>query len=231
MCNSFSHLVSVKNNNNWLLDSQFVEIKCKYNIADQLINWSEQDIELWFEWAKKEFKLKGLDDTAWSLNGQQLYDMDFAIFNNKMPNRTNAQFWKHIQILQCSNLVTIPFHKPTQNHLGWNGNIQLWQFLLELLEKPEFKSIIKWIDGEEFKFVSPEEVAELWGERKNNRTKMTYKKMSRVLRYYYKGNILAKGSTKFHYKFVNDVNKLKEFSKILPLNGVERNRLKHFTLN
>lgn len=91
MSDPFSHLVSVKNNNNWLLDSQFVEIKCKYNIADQLINWSEKDIKLWFEWAKTEFKLKGLDDTAWRLNGQQLYDMNFAIFNNKVPYRINAQ--------------------------------------------------------------------------------------------------------------------------------------------
>jgi GA-binding protein transcription factor alpha len=76
--------------------------------------------------------------------------------------------------------------------IGNNGQIQLWQFLLELLTDKEHRDVIHWLGSEgEFKLHNPEMVAQLWGERKNKPT-MNYEKLSRALRYYYDGDMIAK---------------------------------------
>lgn len=75
---------------------------------------------------------------------------------------------------------------------GNNGQIQLWQFLLELLTDKDSRDVIHWVgDDGEFKLSNPEKVAQLWGSRKNKPT-MNYEKLSRALRYYYDGDMIAK---------------------------------------
>ncbi|KAL4829878.1 hypothetical protein H8958_010723 [Nasalis larvatus] len=84
-------------------------------------------------------------------------------------------------------------------------SVTLWQFLLQLLREQGNGDIISWTsrDGGEFKLVDAEEVARLWGLRKN-KTKMNYEKLSRALRYYYDKNIIRKVSgQRFVYKFVS----------------------------
>nr|XP_004668876.1 ETS domain-containing protein Elk-1 [Jaculus jaculus]XP_044996257.1 ETS domain-containing protein Elk-1 [Jaculus jaculus] len=84
-------------------------------------------------------------------------------------------------------------------------SVTLWQFLLQLLREQGNGHIISWTsrDGGEFKLVDAEEVARLWGLRKN-KTNMNYDKLSRALRYYYDKNIIRKVSgQKFVYKFVS----------------------------
>ncbi|XP_009995806.1 PREDICTED: ETS domain-containing protein Elk-4 isoform X4 [Chaetura pelagica] len=82
--------------------------------------------------------------------------------------------------------------------------ITLWQFLLQLLQEPQNKNIICWTSNDgEFKLLQAEEVARLWGIRKN-KPSMNYDKLSRALRYYYVKNIIKKVSgKKFVYKFVS----------------------------
>ncbi len=64
-------------------------------------------------------------------------------------------------------------------------SITLWQFLLHLLDDQSQKHLISWTSGDgEFKLLDAEEVARLWGMRKN-KTNMNYDKLSRALRYYY----------------------------------------------
>lgn len=76
--------------------------------------------------------------------------------------------------------------------VGNNGQIQLWQFLLELLTDKYHRDVIQWVtDDGEFKLNNPEMVAQLWGQRKNKPT-MTYEKLSRALRYYYDGDMISK---------------------------------------
>lgn len=95
------------------------------------------------------------------------------------------------------------------NRSGNNGQIQLWQFLLELLTDAEYRDYIQWTGFEsEFKLVNPETVAQLWGQRKNKPT-MNYEKLSRALRYYYDGDMIAKVHGKrFVYKFVCDLKSI-----------------------
>lgn len=63
-----------------------------------------------------------------------------------------------------------------------SGQIQLWQFLLELLADSANSGIIAWegTNGE-FKLTDPDEVARKWGERKS-KPNMNYDKLSRALR-------------------------------------------------
>uniref|UniRef100_A0A8D0E605 Fli-1 proto-onco, ETS transcription factor n=1 Tax=Salvator merianae TaxID=96440 RepID=A0A8D0E605_SALMN len=83
-----------------------------------------------------------------------------------------------------------------------SGQIQLWQFLLELLSDSSNASCITWegTNGE-FKMTDPDEVARRWGERKS-KPNMNYDKLSRALRYYYDKNIMTKVHGKrYAYKF------------------------------
>ncbi|KAJ1119592.1 hypothetical protein NDU88_007777 [Pleurodeles waltl] len=106
------------------------------------------------------------------------------------------------------------------NRTGNNGQIQLWQFLLELLTDKDARDCISWVGDEgEFKLNQPELVAQKWGARKNKPT-MNYEKLSRALRYYYDGDMICKVQGKrFVYKFVCDLKTLIGYS------AAELNRL------
>ncbi|CAG0920483.1 unnamed protein product [Notodromas monacha] len=93
---------------------------------------------------------------------------------------------------------------PTTSRLAnsGSGQIQLWQFLLELLSDSNNANCITWegTNGE-FKLTDPDEVARRWGERKS-KPNMNYDKLSRALRYYYDKNIMTKVHGKrYAYKF------------------------------
>ncbi|XP_072178457.1 ETS domain-containing protein Elk-3-like [Diadema setosum] len=98
---------------------------------------------------------------------------------------------------------------------GLETNITLWQFLLELLMDKSRQHLIIWTGNEgEFKLLNAEEVARLWGLRKN-KTNMNYDKLSRALRYYYDKNIIKKVmGQKFVYKFVSFPEIVKTENKI-----------------
>jgi len=77
---------------------------------------------------------------------------------------------------------------------GVESSVTLWQFLLELLLDQSHHDIIEWTsdrDAGEFKLLNAEEVARLWGVRKN-KPNMNYDKLSRALRYYYDKDIIKK---------------------------------------
>ncbi|ENN79882.1 hypothetical protein YQE_03701, partial [Dendroctonus ponderosae] len=87
-------------------------------------------------------------------------------------------------------------------YITGSGQIQLWQFLLELLSDSSNAACITWegTNGE-FKLTDPDEVARRWGERKS-KPNMNYDKLSRALRYYYDKNIMTKVHGKrYAYKF------------------------------
>uniref|UniRef100_A0A8D0DMH8 Retroviral integration site protein Fli-1 homolog n=1 Tax=Salvator merianae TaxID=96440 RepID=A0A8D0DMH8_SALMN len=93
---------------------------------------------------------------------------------------------------------------PTSSRLAnpGSGQIQLWQFLLELLSDSSNANCITWegTNGE-FKMTDPDEVARRWGERKS-KPNMNYDKLSRALRYYYDKSIMTKVHGKrYAYKF------------------------------
>ncbi|XP_044536897.1 ETS homologous factor [Gracilinanus agilis] len=87
-------------------------------------------------------------------------------------------------------------HNPRGTHL--------WEFIRDILLNPEKNpGLIKWEDRSEgiFRFLKSEAVAQLWGKKKNN-SSMTYEKLSRAMRYYYKREILERvDGRRLVYKF------------------------------
>ena len=82
--------------------------------------------------------------------------------------------------------------------------MQLWEFLLEQLDKEDNSHVIHWVDKEAltFQFSNPEEVAKRWGEVKC-RPRMNYDNLCRSLRYYYQKKFLTKVHTEqYVYKFL-----------------------------
>ncbi|KAM3719113.1 Transcription factor [Dirofilaria immitis] len=132
---------------------------------------------------KEEVKPTTLNSSCFSCSGLRLPTCHTAAFGQPDP----------YQILG-----------PTSSRLAstGSGQIQLWQFLLELLSDSRYAESITWegTNGE-FKLVDPDDVARRWGERKS-KPNMNYDKMSRALRYYYDKNIMCKVHGKrYAYKF------------------------------
>lgn len=96
-------------------------------------------------------------------------------------------------------------HSPRGTHL--------WEFIRDILIHPELnEGLMKWEDRNEgiFKFLKSEAVAQLWGQKKKN-SSMTYEKLSRAMRYYYKREILERvDGRRLVYKFGKNSSGWKE---------------------
>ncbi|XP_030622105.1 ETS homologous factor isoform X2 [Chanos chanos] len=99
-------------------------------------------------------------------------------------------------------------HNPRGTHL--------WEFIRDILLHPERNpGLIKWEDRTEgvFRFLKSEAVAQLWGKKKNN-SSMTYEKLSRAMRYYYKREILERvDGRRLVYKFGRNARGWRESEK------------------
>ncbi|KAH9519116.1 ETS- transcription factor Elf-3 [Bulinus truncatus] len=83
-------------------------------------------------------------------------------------------------------------------------NQHLWEFIYETLMNPVYNpQYLRWENQRDgvFRFVQSEAVAQLWGGRKNNEN-MTYEKLSRAMRHYYRRGILERvEGRRLVYKF------------------------------
>ncbi|KAK7574175.1 hypothetical protein V9T40_011366 [Parthenolecanium corni] len=115
--------------------------------------------------------------------------------NNCISNKAVHESWTTYGSQSATS------HRP--NGSTRRGSLQLWQFLVSLLDDPINSSCIMWTGrGTEFKLVEPEEVARRWGQQKN-RPAMNYDKLSRSLRYYYEKGIMQKvAGERYVYKFM-----------------------------
>ncbi|CAH8871305.1 unnamed protein product [Trichobilharzia szidati] len=113
------------------------------------------------------------------------------------PNDLNAESY-----LNSTHDKSACLNHGTKLRAQGSGQIQLWQFLLELLADSQNMACITWEGNDgEFKLIDPDEVARRWGERKS-KPNMNYDKLSRALRYYYDKNIMTKVHGKrYAYRF------------------------------
>uniref|UniRef100_A0A8D0L7H3 Retroviral integration site protein Fli-1 homolog n=1 Tax=Sphenodon punctatus TaxID=8508 RepID=A0A8D0L7H3_SPHPU len=125
---------------------------------------------------------------------------------NSAPKGSPPHMQGVTRIPDSARVVPDPYQVlgPTSSRLAnpGSGQIQLWQFLLELLSDSNNAGCITWegTNGE-FKMTDPDEVARRWGERKS-KPNMNYDKLSRALRYYYDKSIMTKVHGKrYAYKF------------------------------
>ncbi|XP_051916086.1 ETS homologous factor isoform X1 [Hippocampus zosterae] len=116
----------------------------------------------------------------------------------------------------CSHEMKMSYHRQHQVKKHNPRGSHLWEFIRDILLHPERNpGLIKWEDRTEgvFRFLKSEEVAQLWGKKKNN-SSMTYEKLSRAMRYYYKREILERvDGRRLVYKFGRNARGWKESEK------------------
>uniref|UniRef100_W5MX22 ETS variant transcription factor 7 n=1 Tax=Lepisosteus oculatus TaxID=7918 RepID=W5MX22_LEPOC len=129
----------------------------------------------------------------------------FKVFNNLVAADVGAlSIVIERGVLRCkeeplnlSNRVENPCSYSSSPLTEANGKIAdcrlLWDYVYQLLSDSRYEPYIRWEDRETmvFRVVDPNGLARLWGNHKN-RANMTYEKMSRALRHYYKLNIIKK---------------------------------------
>ncbi|XP_017858491.1 PREDICTED: DNA-binding protein D-ETS-6 isoform X1 [Drosophila arizonae] len=182
--------------------------------------WTTEDIASWVKWLTRKFKIEPEPDiTRFPKDGKELCQLSRADFWVCAGSRRGGILLaKHFafSLYHATGRETSPMlneNEPNPYQLlnaashrlvaqGSGGQIQLWQFLLELLADSSNANCISW-EGQsgEFRLIDPDEVAKRWGERKA-KPNMNYDKLSRALRYYYDKNIMTKVHGKrYAYKF------------------------------
>ncbi|XP_051169190.1 ETS homologous factor-like isoform X1 [Leptopilina boulardi] len=141
-----------------------------------------------------------------SIYGERLYDLlhsqrnsnlNFDAFPRQSEDESATMSSTNASDAESENSIEISTKRPpgrprllkTKKPSGSQG--KLWEFIRDLLRnRKTCPSLICWEDYSQakFRFVRSDEVAKLWGSRKGN-TKMTYEKLSRAMRYYYKRKI------------------------------------------
>ncbi|CAB4059156.1 DNA-binding protein D-ETS-6,Protein FEV,Transcriptional regulator ERG homolog,Transcriptional regulator Erg,Transcriptional regulator ERG,DNA-binding protein D-ETS-3,ETS domain-containing transcription factor ets-5 [Lepeophtheirus salmonis] len=189
-------------------------INCIYQYVNR---WTNYDVHKWLKWAQVKFELKEINYDHFPINGHQLSQLNRVDLENLTDSEDISSLplappppFNSTQTLQpspvastSSELVNEDDYRQYLNPNLSSGQIQLWQFLLELLSEPEIHgSYISWCGEKgEFRLSDPEEVAKKWGGRKA-KGNMNYDKLSRALRYYYDKDILTKVPGKrYTYKF------------------------------
>lgn len=135
-----------------------------------------------------------------------LRDRPVIFFNRSAPTVLNDASPSPQNRVQCppktANTNQEPLnlssrHRPRSPLHRANGRIPecrlLWDYVYQLLCDDRYQEYIRWEDRDTlvFRVVDPNGLARLWGNQKN-RDNMTYEKMSRALRHYYKLNVIKK---------------------------------------
>ncbi|XP_069686725.1 DNA-binding protein D-ETS-6-like isoform X1 [Periplaneta americana] len=187
--------------------------------------WNAGHVRSWLKWSTRQFSLSPEPDPdKFPSSGTELLELSRADFETRAGSARSGRLLA-VHLAHLRHSVTGRSTSPMQEHVDLDddeeqdpyqllnaassrlvaqgsGQIQLWQFLLELLSDSSNASCITWegTNGE-FKLTDPDEVARRWGERKS-KPNMNYDKLSRALRYYYDKNIMTKVHGKrYAYKF------------------------------
>lgn len=172
------------------------------------------------KWAKIEYNLTNLNITESTINGKQLTSDNFCWNITGLEDKSsNDDFWTHVCLLKimhkvyikqndegCIDMRTLLNYKNKMySNSDFNRDVEIWQFLLNLLTDSEYQNVIEWIDNEgTFKIIKPSTVSIMWGLVKNN-WRMDYNKMAAALRYHYGKGIIEQAKGKHVYKFTGDI--------------------------
>lgn len=172
------------------------------------------------KWAENEYKLSNVNATQLTINGKQLTSDNFYWNIAGLVNKSsNDDVWTHVCLLrtmhkvyikqkhvECVDIPTLLKYKnQIYSNCDFNHNIEIWQFLLNLLSDSEYQNVIEWIDNDgTFRIIKPYTVSIMWGLIKNN-WRMNYNKMAAALRYHYGKGIIERVKGKCLYKFAGDM--------------------------
>ncbi|KAM9785970.1 SAM pointed domain-containing Ets transcription factor-like [Neosynchiropus ocellatus] len=198
-----------------------VETACKLlNIAPDPLLWSCLHVQKWLLWTEHLYRLPQISTCFQELTGRDLCSMTEADFRQH-TSQFGDMLYAHLDIWRSA--AAMKERRPAEESNSaaedesWSEvmcnypsqPIHLWQFLRELLLKPQnYSRCIRWLNKEKgiFKIEDSAHVARLWGIRKN-RPAMNYDKLSRSIRQYYKKGIIRKPevSRRLVYQFVKPV--------------------------
>lgn len=143
-------------------------------------------------------------DESLNVGSSQSLDslMDSEVFVND-SNVASTNFVDMVNLNNENSLDTTTCDISQLPKTPFNETTQMWQFLLELLERKDCRSLIRWrsydknIHDDEFVIYDPNEIVRRWAIL-TRKPSMNYKKFCRILRYYYKNKILQKTAGKSH---------------------------------
>uniref|UniRef100_A0A8C0PFU2 E74 like ETS transcription factor 5 n=2 Tax=Canis lupus familiaris TaxID=9615 RepID=A0A8C0PFU2_CANLF len=124
----------------------------------------------------------------------------YSFFTDTEETKAAIKDYADSNCLKTSGIKSQDCHSQSRTSLQ---SSHLWEFVRDLLLSPEENcGILEWEDREQgiFRVVKSEALAKMWGQRKKN-DRMTYEKLSRALRYYYKTGILERVDRRLVYKF------------------------------
>ncbi|XP_036173801.1 transcription factor ETV7 isoform X2 [Myotis myotis] len=164
--------------------------------------WSREDVLHWLRWAECEYSLQRTRERGFEMNGRALCILTKDDFRLRAPGSGDV-LYELLQYIKTQRqaLVCGPFFGRAFRQKMPRGHCPcplqdcrlLWDYVYQLLSDTRYQSVIRWEDENAriFRVVDPNGLARLWGNHKN-RVNMTYEKMSRALRHYYKLNIIRK---------------------------------------
>ncbi|CAL8250588.1 unnamed protein product [Arctogadus glacialis] len=190
---------------------------CKLlNIEADPLDWSCVHVQKWLLWTEHLYRLPQSCKMFQELTGKDLCSMSEEDFRQRSM-QCGDMLYAHLDIWKSAAGMKEGGEDKSSGDNAWSEvvshypsqPIHLWQFLRELLLKPNnYSFCIRWINKEKgiFKIEDSAHVARLWGIRKN-RPAMNYDKLSRSIRQYYKKGIIRKPevSRRLVYQFVNPV--------------------------
>ncbi|NWJ08806.1 ELF5 factor, partial [Crypturellus undulatus] len=169
--------------------------------------WNKHNVCEWLQFCCDQYKLDAncISFSHFNINGLQLCNMTQEEFLDAAGTcgeylyfiLQNIRMHGYILVRQLFlfNTCLLPVQGLQSSHL--------WEFVRDLLLSPDENSgILEWEDRGQgiFRVVKSEALAKMWGQRKKN-DRMTYEKLSRALRYYYKTGILERVDRRLVYKF------------------------------
>uniref|UniRef100_A0A8C0RRU8 E74 like ETS transcription factor 5 n=2 Tax=Canis lupus familiaris TaxID=9615 RepID=A0A8C0RRU8_CANLF len=131
---------------------------------------------------------------------QNIRSQGYSFFTDTEETKAAIKDYADSNCLKTSGIKSQDCHSQSRTSLQ---SSHLWEFVRDLLLSPEENcGILEWEDREQgiFRVVKSEALAKMWGQRKKN-DRMTYEKLSRALRYYYKTGILERVDRRLVYKF------------------------------
>uniref|UniRef100_A0A8D2L5U7 E74 like ETS transcription factor 5 n=1 Tax=Varanus komodoensis TaxID=61221 RepID=A0A8D2L5U7_VARKO len=186
-------------------DSSWTSVRPEY--------WTRLDVCEWLQFCCDQYKLDAdcISFSHFNINGQQLCCMTQEDFLNAagicgeylyfiLQNIKAHGQYNNKACLRTGGIKSPDFQSHNRTSLQ---SSHLWEFVRDLLLSPEENcGILEWEDRDQgiFRVIKSDALAKMWGQRKKN-DRMTYEKLSRALRYYYKTGILERVDRRLVYKF------------------------------
>uniref|UniRef100_A0A6J0SQ37 ETS-related transcription factor Elf-5 n=1 Tax=Pogona vitticeps TaxID=103695 RepID=A0A6J0SQ37_9SAUR len=190
--------------------------------------WTRHNVCEWLQFCCDQYKLDAncISFSHFNINGQQLCCMtqeDFlnaagicgeylffilqnikahgiSFFQDNEDTKSSGKDYNDKACLKTGSIKSQEFQSHSRTSLQ---SSHLWEFVRDLLLSPDENcGILEWEDRDQgiFRVIKSDALAKMWGQRKKN-DRMTYEKLSRALRYYYKTGILERVDRRLVYKF------------------------------